>query len=164
MKRKPETWKPVPSHPEFLASTYGRTARIAQIVLPGSHGYKAITMTAPGKKPRVCLVHRMIAEAFHGPCPSENHEVRHLNGDRLDNRPENLCWGTRSENQMDRVVHSTSNRGSRHGMSKLTEDEVRSIRERYAMGHQREEIARAYDVDPGTIAGIVKRKTWAWLN
>src|SRR5262249_12949164 len=36
-----------------------------------------------------------------------HHEVRHLNGIRTDNRPENLAWGTKSENMQDAVRHGT---------------------------------------------------------
>lgn len=43
------------------------------------------------------LVHRLICEAFHGPCPAGK-EVDHRNRIRDDNRPENLHWVTRSEN------------------------------------------------------------------
>ena len=43
-------------------------------------------------------VHRLICEAFHGPPSSEAPIVLHLNEDSLDNRPENLRWGTQKEN------------------------------------------------------------------
>ena len=43
-------------------------------------------------------VHRLICEAFHGPAPDGCGVVLHLNEDALDNRPENLRWGTQREN------------------------------------------------------------------
>lgn len=42
------------------------------------------------------LVHRLVAEAFHGPCPL-GYEVDHVNGDKLDNRAVNLEYVTRCE-------------------------------------------------------------------
>ena len=43
-------------------------------------------------------VHRLICEAFHGPSPQGKPVVIHLNENALDNRPENLKWGTQKEN------------------------------------------------------------------
>ena len=43
-------------------------------------------------------VHRIVATAFHGPAPSEQHVVDHIDTNRSNNRPENLRWLTRLEN------------------------------------------------------------------
>ena len=43
-------------------------------------------------------VHRLVCEAFHGPAPSDKPIVIHINENALDNRPENLKWGTQKEN------------------------------------------------------------------
>lgn len=43
-------------------------------------------------------VHRIVATAFHGPAPSPQHVVDHIDTNRRNNRPENLRWVTRLEN------------------------------------------------------------------
>ena len=43
-------------------------------------------------------VHRIVATAFHGPAPSAQHVVDHIDTNRRNNRPENLRWITRLEN------------------------------------------------------------------
>lgn len=43
-------------------------------------------------------IHRLICEAFHGPAPFPKAVVIHLDEDALNNRPENLKWGTQKEN------------------------------------------------------------------
>lgn len=51
-------------------------------------------------------VHRLVARAFIGPLPP-GMEVLHRNGDRIDNRVENLRYGTHAENIRDSVRHGT---------------------------------------------------------
>lgn len=43
-------------------------------------------------------VHQIVATAFHGPKPSSEHVVDHIDTNRFNNRPENLRWVTRLEN------------------------------------------------------------------
>lgn len=43
-------------------------------------------------------VHRIVATAFHGEAPSEQHVVDHIDTNRCNNRPENLRWLTKLEN------------------------------------------------------------------
>jgi hypothetical protein len=44
------------------------------------------------------MVHRIVATAFHGPQPSKDHVVDHIDTNRRNNRPENLRWVTRLDN------------------------------------------------------------------
>ena len=44
------------------------------------------------------VVHRIVATAFHGPRPSPDHVVDHIDTNRQNNRADNLRWVTRLEN------------------------------------------------------------------
>lgn len=69
------------------------------------NGYQFVSVWKDGQRHQV-TVHKLVCETFHGP-KLEGMEVRHLNGDKTDNRAENLAWGTRSENNLDRQRHGT---------------------------------------------------------
>lgn len=133
---------------------------------PDEHGYRIIRM--PGsvvgvKKSRKLYVHSLILLAFEGPCPP-GMECRHLNGDRADCRWENLAWGTRSTNQMDRVAHGTSNRGERHPMSKLTLEQVLAIRQPLKPGDTVKNRALKHGISPRSAYVIRSRWSWAWTS
>lgn len=105
-----------------------------------------------------------VCEISHGPAPSETHQAAHScgNGHLGCVNRKHLSWKTPSENQMDRVKHGTSNRGERHGLSKLTAEEVRLIRSMRGMKTHRE-LAAEYSVANQTIHEIMTRKIWGHL-
>lgn len=61
-----------------------------------SSGYDAVTVYV-NKEKRAVNVHRLIAMAFHGE-PDAKMDVNHIDGNKKNNRPENLEWCTRKEN------------------------------------------------------------------
>lgn len=78
-----------------------------------SHGYLRVRLVHDGRRV-VRLVHVLVAQAFLPPRPSPNHEVRHLDGDKMNNSAANLAWGTRKDNAADRERHGRTSRGERH--------------------------------------------------
>ena len=86
----------------------GRTRRYkGRLLKPqkSGGGYLQVALCR-GDKPRRSYIHRLVLAAFAGPCP-DGMETRHLNGNPADNRLANLQYGTRSENNLDRVKHGT---------------------------------------------------------
>jgi len=63
-------------------------------------GYKAIILRDDGHE-RTVFVHRLVAMAFI-PNPDGKPQVNHINGNKSDNRPENLEWCTDMENMWHR--------------------------------------------------------------
>jgi transcriptional regulator len=75
-----------------------------------------------------------------------------------------LRWDTHAANLADKNRHGTSNRGNRHGMSKLTEQQVRQIIYTYRTGlFTQKEIAEQYGICRENISAIVTRKSWKHL-
>jgi hypothetical protein len=105
-------------------------------------------------------VHRTICERAHGPAPSDMHECAHNCGNPACVNPNHLRWATNSENQLDRLLHGTDQRGEKHPNRKLTADEVRYIRKSGAEGVW---LAAKLNVSPQTICDIQKRRSWKWL-
>lgn len=118
---------------------------------------------------RVCIekkvysVHRLVAVAFLPACPTKPY-VNHIDGNKANNRVENLQWVTHSEN----ISHaystglSTPKRGSSNGASKLTEDQVRTIRQKYASGGVRQvDLAAEFGCNQHNISLIIRREKWA---
>lgn len=80
---------------------------------PNADGYPSVRVTLAGKRVRYA-VHSLVALAHLPPRPSPAHEVRHLDGNKLNPHADNLAWGTRKENADDRELHGRTSRGARH--------------------------------------------------
>jgi hypothetical protein len=55
---------------------------------------------------KTCMIHQLVAAAFIGPRPP-GMQIRHLDGNSENNMPENLTYGTQSENALDSVKHGS---------------------------------------------------------
>ena len=110
-------------------------------------------------------VHRLVAEAFLGPRPA-GMDIRHGSTDRTDNRAANLSYGTRAENEADKVRDGVSNRGERCGNAKLTEQQVLEARRRSKAGNlgSISQLAKDWGVTYPCLRLAIKGKTWAWLD
>jgi hypothetical protein len=130
----------------------------------GTHrkGYLYVNLTPPeGGKYKTFRVHRLVLEAFAGPCPA-GMECRHLNGIKTDCSLGNILWGTREQNRQDNRDLHAYQRGAEHSQAKITESDVRAIRKRYATGHVlQREIAADYGLTVSNVNAIVNRRSWS---
>ena len=117
-------------------------------------GYPYLTLKGPAGQNRKKFVHRLVCEAFHGPCPSSRHMTRHLNDDPLDNRACNLAWGTAADNQADRIKNNRMGLGQ-----KLDPEEVAAIRWAHDRGCSVKGLAEQFAVTPTHIRGILREST-----
>ena len=123
-------------------------------------GYLYVNLYSGTSEKRKALVHRLVAEAFIGTAP-EGSEVCHNDGNRSNNRVENLRYGTRIENQADRLLHGTSAIGEQNSAAKLNEEEVIAI---LSTDGTHSEVAAIYKVSPSLIAKIRRGEVWKHLT
>jgi hypothetical protein len=122
----------------------------------------AALSSAPGKSKQKHL-HQWIALAFFGEREADQ-QVRHLDGDKANNRVANLRYGTALENALDRTTHGTQTRGEAHPRSKLTERDVATIRDALERGVPERACALVFDVNRSAINKIKRGELWSWLN
>jgi hypothetical protein len=171
-----EQWKPIVGYEGvYEVSDLGRVRSLDRWVRVGSgrrrtgvryfspspsgasKKYKRVLLRNPDKQRPV---HQLVLEAFVGPRP-ENCEVRHLDGDPSNNRLDNLAWGTKAENQADKLRHGTILRGTANPASKLIEADVLAIR---ASNKRQVDLAQMYGVSQPIISAILLRKIWKHLD
>jgi hypothetical protein len=122
-------------------------------------GYPCVMLV--NRKARKCArVHLLVMGAFVGPRP-QGMMCRHLNGDPRDARLVNLKYGTQSENEMDKRLHGTDNRGERHPLARLSERDVLDIR--YS-GKPVRELAAAYGVSLSHVYNVRSGQFWGVLR
>lgn len=125
----------------------------------GAGGYRYVMLNARGE----CYSHkvaRLVLETFVGPCP-DGMECRHLDGNKLNDDLENLCWGTRYENIQDKVIH-----GTHKAVGGLNSADWKAIWVKILLTSTTFtgcEIARIVKVNKDTVSNIKTRKTHAWL-
>ena len=107
-----EQWKPIPGWEDrYDISNRGRVrnaqTRTVRALSTTAKKYRAITFKCGGGATKSYLIHRLVALAFIGSQPTAKHNVGHRDGDRSNNRAENLRWVTQRENEQDKVEHGT---------------------------------------------------------
>lgn len=155
--------KEIPSIPGYFASACGL---IFQKSGPGwmeigqrfSNGYKTVKVPIDGKV-KYRSVHRLVLEAFVGPCP-DGMQCRHLNDHRADNRLENLKWGTPKENGEDKVANDVQPWGEEHYKAVWSEADIIEMRRLWNSGGDLSQIQERFGGLRPAIHHAVTGRTW----
>jgi len=131
-KTKGKEYKHVHKHPGFYCKKDGTIIGKRGKPLVGridKCGYRQVALSENGITKQKS-VHRLILETFN-PIPNmENFQVNHINGNKLDNRLENLEWCTRSENLLHAYANGLEKKrnGFNHWRHAFTKEQVEDIR------------------------------------
>ena len=145
------------SKPRQGSSTLGKRMKPYK----DSHGYFQVSLFK-NKKRTDKLIHHLVLETYGEP-RLRGQVTRHLNGDKTDNRIENLAWGTHQENSDDMIKHNSVpyRKGESNGRAKLTEKNVKTIRKLYLQPENSLWfLDRKFNIGLYAIWAIVTRRTW----
>lgn len=155
-----DEWRSIPSLPDYDVSIFGAVMGPRKVLRPykDADGYLRI-----GARGTSFLVHRLVAEAFLGPCPM-GCEVAHLDHDRANPRLSNLAYVTHDENVKATAAAGRSMRGEDHNKASISEDTARAIlAEQHPQGRGMTALARKHGTTLRVVRGLIKGETWKHL-
>lgn len=157
-------WKHIPGYENlYMVSNLGEVLRLPRIqenLLTGGKsifpscilkqrktkaGYKQIVLYRPGEEGKTWLVHRLLAKAFLGAEDGDGRVVDHIDGNKENNRIDNLELITPKENTARAIAL-----GLRRAR-KITEEDIAEIVRLRKQGMLRRDIAKKFHVHEGTI-------------
>ena len=159
-----ESWRPACGFPGYKISSHGRLqGKRGWILKPHLAGHKGeerlkIGLRRNGKKHKK-TPHRMVLEAFVGPCPP-GMEACHWDDNYFHNHAWNLRWDTRLANEADKRRNGKTPRGSLHYHAKMTEAEVIEIRRLHKEGRSLSSLASMFGLSKAGVRFIAIGRTW----
>jgi len=158
-----EIWKDIPGYSnDYQISNLGNIKNKEGLILKQKINkyrgdYKLVILWKYSNK--MLSVHRLVAKTFI-PNPLNKPEVNHIDGDKTNNRIENLEWVTHQEN----IQHAYKNglAGGKTYKSKLTDENVIEIKKLLNKGVLHKIIATKFNISPATVSMIKlgKRKKY----
>ena len=128
----------------------------------GQTAYQIINFQTVNNTKKTYRVHRLVLMAFKPVENMDNLEVNHIDGDKKNNRLDNLEWCTSSENQQYAfsIGLNKGKRGKRSNFAKLKDEDIKRIFELRAQGLTQQEIGEIIGCTRSNISYILNNKTW----
>ena len=113
------------------------------------------------------LAHRLAWTLINGKIP-KGLFVLHTCDNPPCVRPSHLFLGTQKDNVLDMETKGRGRhlgvQGIRHGMAKMTEDQVREIRSKCETGIPQNTVAKEFNISKMAVSRIVRRESWRYLT
>ena len=121
--------------------------------------YRRFSAWVRGAKKDV-YVHRLVAEAFIGPCPV-GHQVHHKDGNGLNNHITNLKYVTDAENKRESFRRRIFPDGIPSVVDRrFNPEDVKAMRLLAGAGFIKSYIGKLFNTHPNYVAKIIKRERW----
>jgi hypothetical protein len=155
-------WRECKGFPGYEVNNFGEVRRGGQPrqAYRTNLGYKALKIQTPSGR-KHCLVHVLVAEAFHGPRPP-GMQVDHINHQRDDNRAANLRWLSRSDNLLRRVAPNLGGKPPKRG-TRLSDDEAMEIHRLRGEGWLQAAIGARFQIPQTTVSHILTGRLRGYL-
>ena len=145
---------------KYGVTSFGRVYSYRQKIwmrsAENSNGYMRVELRE-NKKRKSCMLHRLVAHSFVDENYYTDMEVNHIDGDRKNNRADNLDRVTTSQNASRRYHRQKCNVSGKR-KSAMSNDDLVKIRELYATGNYTyKQIGAMYDVRLQTISNVVNK-------
>jgi len=159
---------PIPGFPSYLCSVNGSiysTHKKGKLLKPSpdKDGYLAVVLTE-GRRRHYVKVHQAVALTFvgarpHGMC------VNHKDGDRQNNKPENLEWLTPADNERHaRRVLGKRCVGEKASRSKISTATALAIFESTGKGVSQRVIGDTFSISQAQISRIARKVNWGHIH
>ncbi|HEY6731901.1 MAG TPA: HNH endonuclease signature motif containing protein [Solirubrobacterales bacterium] len=116
-----------------------------------------------GERRSRLLAHRVSWELAFGQIPDRLHVLHRCDNPPCVN-PRHLFLGSQRDNNADKVAKGRQPRGESHPHSRLTEHDVRAIRDRARRGERRLLIAESFGISDTHVYAIINRRYWASVS
>jgi hypothetical protein len=122
-------------------------------------GYPEVRFRKEGTHTK--LVHRLVAKAFV-PNYDNKSQVNHIDGNKLNNRADNLEWVNNSENQLHayKLGLQPSRAGEKNSKAKITDKDVTLLKQLYNSGKSVVEVSKTMNISLGSTRHIIYGRTW----
>ena len=169
-----ENWKNIEGYGNYQVSNlgnvrnlnYNRTGETVLLKPYGNgKGYNLVNLYNKSKR-KVFTIHKLVATYFvelDSEYNKNNLEVNHEDGNKLNNVYTNLKWITHSNNIKHSYDNNLHKKGIKHHLSKLTEEQVKEIKNLIRLGFSNTNIGKRYNVHYNTIQNIRSGKSWSFV-
>ena len=150
-------WKKITDY-DYEINEQGEVRRIGTTVLKTAsldkHGYLVLQLWA-NNVGRKHYIHRLVAIAFvEG---DHSFTINHIDGNKLNNSPDNLEWITKADNTRHQHETGLMNPAAQYKCTKVPPEDYERIVERFDEGEPMDFIASDYGCSQPTISWILRK-------